>query len=175
MAPTARARRWVTALADTSAMAKDRVDSLLSFMGCLIFLKVPVYDHPPFLVGHFGQVGQRHGAGRHAAINPLAVTLEILLEGRVFDAVEAERKGLLTRVVPAAAMHDEVTATVQRLSAGAPLAARINKTTIRRLSPDPTLLTDAEFDAHFRYATSRDHAEGVAAFLAHRPPDFTGE
>jgi len=104
-----------------------------------------------------------------------AVTLEILLEGRVFDAAEAQRKGLLTRVVPEAAMHDEVTATIQRLSAGAPLAARINKETIRRLAPEPAALTEAELDAHFSYASSRDHAEGVAAFLAHRPPDFTGE
>lgn len=104
-----------------------------------------------------------------------AVTLEILLEGRVFDAAEAERKGLLTRVVPEAALHDEVAATVARLCAGAPLAARINKATIRRLSPDPAPLTAAELDAHFSYATSRDHAEGVAAFLAHRPPGFTGE
>lgn len=104
-----------------------------------------------------------------------AVTLEILLEGRVFDAAEAERKGLLTRVVPEAALHDEVAATVQRLCAGAPLAARINKATIRRLAPGPAPLTQAELDAHFAYAGSRDHAEGVAAFLAHRPPDFTGE
>lgn len=104
-----------------------------------------------------------------------AVTLEILLEGRVFDAAEAAAKGLLTRVVPEAALHDEVAATVQRLCAGAPLAARINKATIRRLSPVPAPLTAAELDAHFAYAGSRDHAEGVAAFLAHRPPDFTGE
>jgi enoyl-CoA hydratase/carnithine racemase len=104
-----------------------------------------------------------------------AVALEILLEGRVFDADEAARKGLLTRVVPEAAFHDEIAATIQRLCAGAPLAARINKATIRRLSPEPAPLTQADLDAHFRYATSRDHAEGVAAFLAHRPPDFTGE
>ncbi|WP_019449153.1 enoyl-CoA hydratase-related protein [Cupriavidus sp. BIS7] len=104
-----------------------------------------------------------------------AATLEILLEGRVFDAAEAQRKGMLTRVVPESAMHDEVTATIQRLSAGAPLAARINKATIRRLAPEPAPLTEAELDAHFAYVSSRDHAEGVAAFLAHRPPDFTGE
>ncbi|CAG2149512.1 putative enoyl-CoA hydratase echA8 [compost metagenome] len=104
-----------------------------------------------------------------------AVTLEILLEGRVFDAAEAERKGLLTRVVAESALHDEVAATVQRLCAGAPLAARINKATIRRLSSDPAPLTAAEIDAHFAYAGSRDHAEGVAAFLAHRRPEFTGE
>lgn len=104
-----------------------------------------------------------------------AVALEILLEGRVFDADEAARKGLMTRVVPETAFHDEIAATIQRLCAGAPLAARINKATIRRLSPEPAPLTQADLDAHFRYATSHDHAEGVAAFLAHRPPDFTGE
>ncbi|AJG20663.1 enoyl-CoA hydratase/isomerase family protein [Cupriavidus basilensis] len=104
-----------------------------------------------------------------------AVTLEILLEGRVFDAAEAREKGLLTRVVPAAALDDEVAAAVKRIVAGAPLAARINKQSIRRLAPAPAPLTAAELDAHFRYGDSADHAEGVAAFLARRPPRFSGQ
>ncbi len=104
-----------------------------------------------------------------------AVTLEILLEGRVFDAAEARDKGLLTRVVPAAGLAAEVTATVGRIAAGAPAAARINKATIRRLAPQPAPLTEADLDAHFAYAGSRDHAEGVSAFLARRPPRFTGD
>lgn len=104
-----------------------------------------------------------------------AVALEILLEGRVFDAAEARDKGLLTRIVPAATLEDETDAMVARIAAGAPLAARINKETIRRLSPRPEPLTAAEVAAHFRYAGSRDHAEGVAAFLARRRPHFTGE
>jgi enoyl-CoA hydratase/carnithine racemase len=104
-----------------------------------------------------------------------AVTLEILLEGRVFDAAEARDKGLLTRVVPAAALGQEVSATVRRIAAGAPLAARINKESIRRLAPAPQPLSAAELEAHFRYGGSRDHAEGVAAFLARRPPRFTGQ
>ncbi|EHP40489.1 enoyl-CoA hydratase [Cupriavidus basilensis OR16] len=104
-----------------------------------------------------------------------AVTLEILLEGRVFDAAEAREKGLLTRVVPAAALGEEVAAAVKRIVAGAPLAARINKESIRRLAPAPAPLTAAELDAHFRYGDSADHAEGVAAFLARRPPRFSGQ
>ncbi|MGO4330854.1 enoyl-CoA hydratase/isomerase family protein [Cupriavidus sp. 2TAF22] len=103
-----------------------------------------------------------------------ATTLEILLEGRVFDAAEAREKGLLTRVVPAAALAGEVTATAARIAAGAPLAARINKESIRRLAPAPAPLGPQELEAHFRYGDSADHAEGVAAFLARRAPRFTG-
>jgi enoyl-CoA hydratase/carnithine racemase len=103
-----------------------------------------------------------------------AVTLEILLEGRVFDAPEARAKGLLTRVVPAAGLAAEVDAITRRIAAGAPLAARINKETIRRLSPPPAPLSAAEIDAHFAYAESRDHREGVDAFLTHRRPHFHG-
>ncbi|WER45262.1 enoyl-CoA hydratase-related protein [Cupriavidus sp. WKF15] len=103
-----------------------------------------------------------------------AVALEILLEGRVFDAAEAREKGLLTRVVPAGALAAEVDATVRRITAGAPVAARINKATIRRLSPQPEPLSAKELAAHFAYAEGGDHAEGVAAFLARRPPRFEG-
>lgn len=103
-----------------------------------------------------------------------AVVLEILLEGRVFDAAEAREKGLLTRVVPAGGVAAEVDATVRRITAGAPVAARINKATIGRLSPQPAPLSAEELAAHFAYAEGGDHAEGVAAFLARRPPQFQG-
>lgn len=104
-----------------------------------------------------------------------AVTLEILLEGRVFGAAEAMSKGLLTRVVPDAELHADVMRCARRLARGAPLAARINKQTVARLSPAPEPLTDAELDMFFRYAESRDHHEGVRAFLAGVEPEFTGD
>ncbi len=104
-----------------------------------------------------------------------AVTLEILLEGRVFGADEAFAKGLLTRVVPESQVHDDVMRTARRLARGAPLAARINKETVARLSANPSPLTDAELQELFRYAQSRDHQEGVRAFLAGSEPVFTGD
>ncbi len=104
-----------------------------------------------------------------------AVTLEILLEGRVFDADEALSKGLLTRVVAAEALESELTATVARLCAGAPLAARLNKSTAARLAGDPAPLSDAEWRACFAYADGPDHRRGVQAFLQGTDPVFTGE
>lgn len=104
-----------------------------------------------------------------------AVTLEILLEGRVFDADEALAKGLLTRVVAAEALESELAATVARLCAGAPLAARLNKSTAARLSGDPAPLSDAEWRACFAYADGPDHRRGVQAFLQGTDPVFTGE
>ena len=102
-----------------------------------------------------------------------AAALEILLEGRVFDAAEAVQKGLLTRVaedVPAAAQQSAL-----RIAQGAPLAARLNKQLINRLSPVSQPLTAAEHDAAFALLGSDDYREGVAAFLAKRTPVFTGK
>ncbi|MNN60667.1 enoyl-CoA hydratase [compost metagenome] len=73
------------------------------------------------------------------------------------------------------ALAAEVDAAVRRITAGAPAAARINKATIHRLAPMPAPLSPAELDAHFAYAQGADHAEGVVAFLARRPPQFRGE
>lgn len=104
-----------------------------------------------------------------------AVTLEILLEGRIFDAAEAQAKGLLTRVVPDEAVADEVARSVRRIARGAPLAARLNRRMAARLAAGPEPLTEAELLDFFDYADSHDHRHGIEAFLAGREPEFTGE
>ena len=69
------------------------------------------------------------------------VALEILLEGRIFDAAEAKAKGLVTRVVPDGEVAAEALATAQRIAEGAPLVARWHKKFARRLA-DPRPISD---------------------------------
>jgi enoyl-CoA hydratase/carnithine racemase len=102
-----------------------------------------------------------------------ATALEILLEGRVFDAREALAKGLVTRVVPDAEVEAEARATAQRIAEGAPLAARWHKKFVRRLA-DPRRLSRQEYDESFACFDTEDFREGVAAFLGKRKPRFTG-
>jgi len=112
-----------------------------------------------------------------AAIHRLAgpaVTAEILLEGRVFDADEALAKGLLTRVVEDDAAETEALATAKRIAAGAPLANRWHKRFIARLD-DPTPVTPAELDECYEFLATRDYREGMAAFREKRKPAFKGE
>ena len=102
-----------------------------------------------------------------------ATALEILLEGRIFDAAEAKDKGLVTRVVPDDRVGAEVDETVRRIADGAPLVARWHKQFARRLG-DPSPLTDAELDACFDCFDTEDFRIGYAAFLAKRVPRFEG-
>ena len=103
-----------------------------------------------------------------------AATMAILLEGQVFDAAQAQELGLLTRVVPDADVASQARASAERIARGAPLAARINKRQAQRLLQG-TPLSEADYQDFFSYAESRDHREGVSAFLAGRPPVFTGD
>ena len=102
-----------------------------------------------------------------------AVALEILLEGRIFDAAEAKEKGIVTRVVPDTEVEAEARTAAQRIADGAPLAARWHKKFARRLA-DPHPLTDAERDECFDCFDSEDFRIGYAAFLAKRKPEFRG-
>jgi enoyl-CoA hydratase/carnithine racemase len=103
-----------------------------------------------------------------------AVALEILLEGRVFDAREAKDKGLVTRVVPDDRVAAEARATAERIAEGAPLTARWHKKFARRLA-DPRPLTDAERDECFDCFDTEDFRIGYAAFLARHKPEFVGK
>jgi len=99
--------------------------------------------------------------------------LEILLEGRIFDAAEAKEKRLVTRVVPDADVATETLATARRIAEGAPLAARWHKKFARRLS-DPRPITADEHDECFDCFDTEDFRLGYAAFLAKRKPEFVG-
>jgi enoyl-CoA hydratase len=112
-----------------------------------------------------------------AAVLPLtgrAVALEILVEGRVWDAREALDKGLLTRVVPDARLEEETRAAVRRIADGAPLVNRWHKQFVRRLAPQPAPLTAAEIEENFAYFATEDYRIGMRAFAEKRKPQFKG-
>ncbi len=101
-------------------------------------------------------------------------TLEILLEGRIFDAAEAKEKGLVTRVVADAQVQAESLATARRIAEGAPLVARWHKRFARRLA-DARPISEAEADECFDCFDTEDFRIGYAAFLAKEKPGFTGK
>ncbi len=100
--------------------------------------------------------------------------LEILLEGRIMESAEAERIGIVSRVVPDAQVTEEAMATAQRIADGAPLVHRWHKKFLDRLA-DPVPLTDAELDEGFDCYDTNDFRIGYQAFLEKRKPIFTGQ
>ncbi len=102
-----------------------------------------------------------------------AVALEILLEGRVFDAEEAYHKGLVNRVVPDDGVEKEAYAIARRIAEGAPLVNRWHKRFIERLAVTAKLSSE-EWDEGFACFDTADYREGVDAFLNKRRPRFEG-
>ena len=102
-----------------------------------------------------------------------AVALEILLEGRVFDAAEALQKRLVNRVVADAEVEREAYALAARIAAGAPLVARWHKQFVERLTVVPQVPASA-WDEGYACFDTADYRTGVAAFLAKTKPRFDG-
>ena len=100
---------------------------------------------------------------------------ELLFLGDNIDAVEAARLGLITHAVPAVELDARVDALVERLLKLPPVALKGTKKAINHTLKQLALAT-------FEYGVSletqsqltHDHAEAVEAFIARRPPVFTG-
>ncbi len=91
-------------------------------------------------------------------------------------AAEAERWGLVNRVVPAADLAAEAHALARRLADGAPRAMALTRRALDA-SSDADLESQLELEAALQGIAGRtaDHREGVAAFLEKRAPRFTGD
>jgi 2-(1,2-epoxy-1,2-dihydrophenyl)acetyl-CoA isomerase len=101
---------------------------------------------------------------------------ELALLNEPVGAADALRLGLVGRVVPAADLATEARAVAERLAASAPRAVELTKLALNAAwDRDLDAALEHEADLQDAAGRTRDHAEGMAAFLEKRPPRFTGQ
>jgi enoyl-CoA hydratase len=104
-----------------------------------------------------------------------AIAMEMVLNNRTLSASEAERYGLVNRVVPAERYFDEAVALAEEIAARAPLAVRLGKDAVNKAF-ETSLTEGLEFERrafYFLFATE-DQKEGMAAFIEKRKPEWKG-
>ena len=102
-----------------------------------------------------------------------AKAMDLILTGRLMDAAEAERAGLVSRVVPAAQLLDEAMGIANQLAGFSTPSVMMAKEAINRAYEAP-LAEGLLFERrlfHSLFATA-DQKEGMAAFVAKRKPQF---
>ncbi|MGI4732000.1 MAG: enoyl-CoA hydratase [Janthinobacterium lividum] len=115
------------------------------------------------------------GSQRLARAVGKAKAMEMCLTGRMMDAAEAERAGLVSRVVPADGLLDEALSVAAAIAGMAPLAALANKEMVNAAFETP-LAQGVQFERRLFHALfgTQDQAEGMAAFVEKRPGHWTG-
>jgi enoyl-CoA hydratase len=102
--------------------------------------------------------------------------MDMVLTGRMMDAAEAERAGLVSRVVPPEKLMDEAMAAAKVIAAMSPNAVMLTKEMVNAAFETPLAqgvkLERRLFHSLFAF---QDQKEGMAAFLDKRKPVFKGE
>jgi enoyl-CoA hydratase len=115
------------------------------------------------------------GSQRLARLVGKGKAIEMMLTGAPISAADAERAGLVNRVVPAAALMNEVRALASQLAASAPIAMRYILEAVNRGLEMPIAEASAFEAALFGLVMATDDMrEGTTAFLEKRKPTFKG-
>ena len=131
------------------------------------------FGQPEIKLGIIPGIG---GTQRLARAVGKAKAMDLILTGRMMDAAEAERSGLVARVVPAASLMEEAIKVAETIAAMSQPSLLAAKEAVNR-SFETSLAEGLRFERrvfHALFAT-KDRKEGMAAFIAKRPPRFTNE
>ncbi len=104
-----------------------------------------------------------------------AKAMDVILSGRFLDAHEAERAGLVARVVVREAWLEEAKRVAREIASKGPVAQRLAKEAVNR-AYESTLETGLDFERKALYLAfaSEDAKEGLTAFREKREPNFRG-
>jgi enoyl-CoA hydratase len=128
------------------------------------------FGQPEILLGVIPGAG---GTQRLTRFVGKAKAMDMVLTGRTMDAAEAERSGLVSRVVPAATLIDEAVGVAERIAELSRPSVMIAKEAVNR-AYETTLAEGIRFERrvfHSLFATE-DQKEGMAAFAEKRKPRF---
>jgi enoyl-CoA hydratase len=122
------------------------------------------------------QLGTMPGAGGTQRLTRFvgkAKAMDLCLTGRLMDAAEAERAGLVSRIVAPEKLLDEAMGIAERIAQMSRPVAMMVKESVNR-AYETTLAEGARFERRLFHSTfaTEDQKEGMAAFIAKRKPAF---
>ncbi|HEU4970142.1 enoyl-CoA hydratase [Sphingomonas sp.] len=166
---TATRKPWIAAVAGYALGGGCEVAMMADF---IIAADTAKFGQPEIKLGVSPGMG---GSQRLTRAIGKAKAMEMCLTGRMMDAAEAERSGLVARVVPAAELIDEALKTAKTIADMPPLAAIANKEMVNAAF-ETGLAQGILFERRLFHGLfgTEDQSEGMAAFVEKRPGQWKG-
>src|SRR5215204_4367659 len=166
---TSTRKPWIAAVAGFALGGGCEVAMMADF---IIAADTARFGQPEIKLGVTPGMG---GSQRLAHAIGKAKAMEMCLTGRMMGAEEAERAGLVARVVPAEDLLDEAIKTAETIAAMAPLAAIATKEMVNAAF-EMGLAQGINFERRLFHGLfgTEDQKEGMTAFVEKRPGNWTG-
>ncbi|HZF42029.1 MAG TPA: enoyl-CoA hydratase [Sphingomonadaceae bacterium] len=166
---TATRKPWIAAVSGFALGGGCEVAMMADF---IIAADSAKFGQPEIKLGVTPGMG---GSQRLTRAIGKAKAMEMCLTGRMIDAAEAERAGLVARVVPAADLLAEAMKTAEAIAAMAPLAAMAVKEMVNA-ADEMMLAQGILFERRLFHGLfgTQDQKEGMSAFVAKRKAEWTG-
>ena len=167
---TATRKPWIAAVAGFALGGGCEVAMMADF---IIAADTAKFGQPEIKLGVTPGMG---GSQRMTLAVGKAKAMEMCLTGRMMGAEEAERSGLVARVVPAADLVAEALKTAEAIAGMAPLAAIATKEMVNA-TVEMTLSQGINFERRLFHGLfgTEDQKEGMTAFVEKRPGNWTGK